>query len=65
MTITRSLAQLQKEHVALELECIDRMYLNAYAPQLTSEGGAKPGAGTPGVWVTRTHFNRGPRRAAQ
>ena len=39
MNITHSLAQLQKEHVVLELECIDRMYLNAYVPQLTSEGG--------------------------
>jgi hypothetical protein len=39
MKITHSLAQLQKEHVVLELECIDRMYLNAYVPQLTSEGG--------------------------
>ena len=39
MKITRSLAELQKEHVVLELECIDRMYLNAYVPQLTSEAG--------------------------
>ncbi len=39
MKITHSLAQLQKEHVVLELECIDRMYLNAYVPKLTSEGG--------------------------
>lgn len=39
MTITHSLAQLQQEHVVLELECIDRMYLNAYVPQLTSEAG--------------------------
>ena len=39
MTITHSLAELQKEHVTLELECIDRMYLNAYVPKLTSEGG--------------------------
>ena len=39
MNITHSLAQLQKEHVVLELECIDRMYLNAYVPQLTSEAG--------------------------
>src|SRR5919201_5030237 len=39
MKITQSLAQLQKEHVVLELECIDRMYLNAYVPLLTSEGG--------------------------
>jgi hypothetical protein len=39
MKVTRSLAQLQKEHVLMELECIDRMYLNAYVPKLTSEGG--------------------------
>lgn len=39
MKLTQSLAQLQKEHVALELECIDRMYLNAYVPKLTTAGG--------------------------
>jgi hypothetical protein len=39
MKITHSLAQLQKEHVVMELESIDRMYLNAYVPKLTSEGG--------------------------
>jgi len=39
MSLTQSLAQLQKEHVVLELECIDRMYLNAYQPKLTSEAG--------------------------
>lgn len=39
MKLTRSLTQLQKEHVVLELECIDRMYLNAYVPKLTSEAG--------------------------
>jgi len=39
MKVTDSLDQLQKEHVVLELECIDRMYLNAYVPQLTSEAG--------------------------
>ena len=27
MKVTKSLAELQKEHVVLELECIDRMYL--------------------------------------
>ena len=37
--ITHNLAQLQHEHVVMELECIDRMYLNAYVPQLTSAGG--------------------------
>ena len=30
MKVTHSLAQLQQEHVVLELECIDRMYLSAY-----------------------------------
>ena len=39
MKITHSLAQLQKDHVVMELECLDRMYLNAYVPKLTSEGG--------------------------
>jgi hypothetical protein len=39
MKLTRSLAELQQDHVVLELECIDRMYLNAYVPQLTTEGG--------------------------
>jgi hypothetical protein len=39
MKITHSLAQLQQEHVVMELEGIDRMYLNAYVPQLTSERG--------------------------
>jgi DNA-binding HxlR family transcriptional regulator len=39
MKVTKSLAELQKEHVVMELECIDRMYLNAYVPKLTSEGG--------------------------
>jgi hypothetical protein len=39
MNATPTLAQLQSEHVVMELECIDRMYLNAYVPQLTSEGG--------------------------
>lgn len=39
MKVTKSLADLQKENVVMELECIDRMYLNAYVPQLTSEAG--------------------------
>ena len=39
MNLSPSLAQLQQDHVVLELECIDRMYLNAYVPRLTSEAG--------------------------
>ena len=37
MKIAPSVAELQRENVVLELECIDRMYLNAYVPKLTSE----------------------------
>jgi hypothetical protein len=39
MALPLSVAQLQKDHVVLELECIDRLYLNAYVPKLTSEAG--------------------------
>ena len=37
--LSPSVAQLQRQHVILELECIDRMYLNAYVPKLTSAAG--------------------------
>lgn len=39
MKTTHSVAQLQRENVTLELESIDRMYLNAYVPKLTNENG--------------------------
>ena len=39
MNATPTLAELQSEHIVMELECIDRMYLNAYVPRLTSTGG--------------------------
>jgi hypothetical protein len=39
MNTTPTLVQLQSEHVVMELECIDRMYLNAYVPQLTTANG--------------------------
>jgi hypothetical protein len=32
-----SIAQLQRENITLELESIDRMYLNASVPKLTNE----------------------------
>src|SRR6266478_6079891 len=38
-TLTPSVAELQRKHVVLELECIDRMYLNSYVPKLTSAAG--------------------------
>ena len=39
LNLTHNLVQPQQDHVTFELECIDRMYLNAYVPKLTSEGG--------------------------
>jgi hypothetical protein len=47
MTIARSVAKVLGEHVTLDLECIDRMYLNLYVPILqTPEGTA---------WFWRRH----------
>jgi hypothetical protein len=48
MKLSRNVAELQREHVVLELECIDRMYLNAYIPRLTSENGI--------AWFFRGHL---------
>jgi hypothetical protein len=42
MKIAPSVAELQRENIVLELECIDRMYLNADVPKLTSEKGIEP-----------------------
>jgi hypothetical protein len=39
MTIARSAGDVLRNHVRLEVECIDRMYLNVYVPQLQSVGG--------------------------
>jgi hypothetical protein len=39
MTLPANVAELQRENVTFELECIDRMYLNLYVPQLTSAPG--------------------------
>ena len=38
------------DHVVLESECIDRMYLNAYVPQLQRVGGV--------VWYLRGHLGQ-------
>ena len=50
MNLSRNVAELQREHVVLELECLDRMYLNAYVPRLTSENGV--------AWFFRGHLGR-------
>ncbi|HYU19379.1 MAG TPA: hypothetical protein VEQ11_11865, partial [Chloroflexota bacterium] len=34
-----NVAELIKDHVTLTVECVDRLYLNAYVPRLQSEGG--------------------------
>jgi len=39
MTLSRSVAEILRDHVTLEVEGIDRMYLNAVIPILQSEGG--------------------------
>jgi hypothetical protein len=39
MTIAKSVSEVLKNHVVLEVEGIDRMYLNLYVPRLqTPEG---------------------------
>jgi hypothetical protein len=38
MSIARSVAEVLREHVELEVEAIDRMYLNVYVPHLQSVG---------------------------
>jgi hypothetical protein len=37
MSLPRTTADVIREHVTLELECIDRMYLNVYQPKLQLE----------------------------
>lgn len=34
-----NVAQLIKDHVSVEVKCVDRLYLNGYVPRLQSEGG--------------------------
>ncbi|MGI5138562.1 hypothetical protein [Streptomyces sp. CA-106110] len=34
MTLPRTVADVLGEHTLFEIECIDRMYLNVYVPQL-------------------------------
>ena len=39
MSVPLSVATILKDHVTLEVESIDRMYLNVYVPRLQSEQG--------------------------
>ena len=36
MSLPRSVVDVLRDHVTLEVECIDRMYLNVYQPKLQS-----------------------------
>jgi hypothetical protein len=47
MTVSRSVADVLDRHVTLEVECIDRMYLNVYQPRLQHVNGV--------VWFFRGH----------
>ena len=38
MSAARSVAEVLRDHVLLEVEAIDRMYLNVYVPHLQSVG---------------------------
>ena len=38
MSVPRSVAEVMSRHVTLEVESIDRMYLNVYQPHLQCEG---------------------------
>jgi hypothetical protein len=39
MTVARSVADVLDDHVTLEVECVDRMYLNLYVPKLVYPAG--------------------------
>ena len=39
MTVARSVADVLADHVVIEVECLDRMYLNVYVPQLRYPAG--------------------------
>ena len=39
MTLPRTVSDVLAEHTVFEIECIDRMYLNVYVPQLQYAAG--------------------------
>jgi len=54
MKLPHSVSEVLRDHVVLESECIDRMYLNVYVPQLQHIGGV--------VWYLRGHLASALRR---
>ena len=53
MTIARSVADVLRDHVVLEYEAIDRMYLNVYVPTLQTVGGTCGFIGASGLHPRR------------
>lgn len=73
MTLPRTAADVLNDHVRFEVECIDRMYLNVYVPQLQRELGligylrdqlGCPVASTVALAPITEAFNIGVRRFA-
>ena len=50
MTLPHSVCEVLRDHIVLESESIDRMYLNVYVPQLQRVGGV--------VWYLRGHLGQ-------
>jgi hypothetical protein len=46
MSVPQSVAEVLSKHVVLEVESIDRMYLNVYVPELQAVEGTLPGSGS-------------------
>jgi len=73
MTLPRTVADVLSEHVSFEVECIDRMYLNVYVPQLQYATGlvsyihhqlGKPVASTAALAPVSEAFSRSVRSFA-
>jgi hypothetical protein len=41
MSIPQSVAEILRDRITLEVEGIDRLYLNVYVPNLQTEGGLR------------------------
>src|SRR5215472_3108112 len=62
MSVPQTVAQVLSKHVVLEVESIDRMYLNVYVPQLQAVEGTLSSYGStadiklpPLTWWSRSH----------
>ena len=49
MSVARSVAEILRDHVVLEVEWIDRMYLNVYVPHLQTERAVVTSSGITGA----------------